>query len=184
VAQLLEFCGIVGVLLIDAQPISMIPGLLMIDCYWELRVRLARWKWPCREGAQSALMQMAQRGDLVRRVAIEYIKRIDGRIEKDPDARVGAVIDLICRKFAELGSVRQAYFWLHQQQIQLPILRGPEDGQELIWQAARYHAVRSVLKNPIYAGAYAYGRSRTVRRLEVGRSESYVTSISGIGASP
>jgi hypothetical protein len=58
---------------------------------------------------------------------------------------------------------------LHQQQIQLPIVRGPEDAPELIWQLARYHAVHSVLKNPIYAAAYAYGRRQTVRRLEVGR---------------
>jgi len=41
-----------------------------------------------RERAQSALMQMAQRGDLVRRVAIGYVKGADGRIEKDPDAQI------------------------------------------------------------------------------------------------
>jgi hypothetical protein len=48
-------------------------------------------------------------------------------------------------------------------------MRGPEDGRELIWQPARYHAVHTVLKNPIYAGAYACGRSQTVRRLETGQ---------------
>jgi excisionase family DNA binding protein len=122
-----------------------------------------------RERAQSALMQMAQRGALVRRVAIGYVKGAEGRIEKDPDARVRAALDLVFRKFAELGSVRQVYFWLNQQQIRLPILRGPDDAQEILWQPARYHAVHSVLKNPLYAGAYAYGRSKTVRRLEAGQ---------------
>jgi len=122
-----------------------------------------------RERAQSALTQMAQRGALVRRVAIGYVKRADGRMEKDPDARVRAAIDLILRKFVELRSARQVYFWLNQRQIPLPSARGPEDAQEIIWQPARYHAVHSVLKNPIYAGAYAYGRSRTVRRLEEGQ---------------
>jgi hypothetical protein len=68
-----------------------------------------------------------------------------------------------------LGSVRQVFFWLDQQQIQLPVARGPEAEREIIWQPARYHAVLSVLKNPVYAGAYAYGRSKTMVRLEDGQ---------------
>src|SRR5260370_24215216 len=124
-----------------------------------------------RERAHAALMQKAQRGALVRRVPIGYVKGLDDRIEKDPDARIRATIDLIFRKFAELGSVRQVYFWLDQQQIQLPVVRGPETLHEIVWQSARYHAVLSVLKNPVYAGAYAYGRSKTVVRLEAGEKQ-------------
>ena len=119
-----------------------------------------------RERAHAALLQKAQRGALVRRMAIGYVKGAEDRIEKDPDARVRAVIDLIFRKFAELGSVRQVYFWLDWQQMQLPTVRGPEDAQEIVWQPARYHPVHRVLTNPIYAGAYAYGRPKTVKRLE------------------
>jgi DNA invertase Pin-like site-specific DNA recombinase len=63
-----------------------------------------------RERAHATLLQKAQRGALVRRVPIGYVKGSDDRIEKDPDARVGSTIDLIFRKFAELGSVRQVYF--------------------------------------------------------------------------
>lgn len=166
---LLEFCGIVGVLLIDAQAIYD-PRLTNDRLLLGVKGTISEMEVATfRERAQSAVMQMAQRGALVRRVAIGYVKGADGRIEKDPDARVRAAIDLIFRKFAELGSVRQVYFWLDQQQIQLPIVRGPEGAQEIIWQPARYHAVHSVLKNPIYAGAYAYGRSQTVRRLEAGQ---------------
>jgi len=166
---LLEFCSIVGVLLIDAQAIYD-PRLTNDQLLLGIKGTLSEMEVATfRERAQSALMQMAQRGALVRRVAIGYVKGADGRIEKDPDARVRAAIDLIFRKFAELGSARQVYFWLDQQQIQLPIVRGPEDAQEVVWQPARYHAVHSVLKNPIYAGAYTYGRSQTVRRLEAGQ---------------
>jgi hypothetical protein len=110
---------------------------------------------------------------LVQRVAIGYVKGADDRIEKDPDARVRAAIDLIFRKFAELGSARQVYFWLDRQQIQLPIARGPEDAREIIWQPARYHAVHSVLKNPVYAGAYTYGRSKTTTRIEAGQKRVF-----------
>ena len=65
--------------------------------------------------------------------------------------------------------MRQVFFWLDQQQIQLPIARGPEALREIVWQPARYHAVLSVLNNPVYAGAYAYGRSKTMVRLEDGQ---------------
>jgi len=124
-----------------------------------------------RERAQAALLQKAQRGALIRRAAIGYVKGPDDRIEKDPDARVRSTLDLIFRKFAELGSVRQVYFWLDQQHIQLPVARGPEEVREIVWQPARYHAVLSVLKNPVYAGAYAYGRSKTVVRLAAGQKQ-------------
>ena len=166
---LLEFCAIVGTLLIDGETIydpRLTNDQLLLGIKGTIsEIEVATF----RERAQSALLQKAQRGALVRRVAIGYVKGADDRIEKDPDARLRAVIDLIFRKFAELGSVRQVYFWLHQQQVQLPIARGPEDAQEIIWQPARYHAVHSILTNPIYAGAYAYGRSKTVRRLEAGQ---------------
>jgi DNA invertase Pin-like site-specific DNA recombinase len=166
---LLEFCGIVGVLLIDAETVYD-PWLTNDRLLLGVKGTISEMEVATfRERAQSALMQKAQRGALVRRVAIGYVKGADDRIEKDPDARARAAIDLIFRKFAELGSVRQVYFWLNRQQMQLPIVRGPDDAQEIIWQPARYHAVHSVLKNPIYAGAYAYGRSKTVRRLEAGQ---------------
>jgi excisionase family DNA binding protein len=70
---------------------------------------------------------------------------------------------------AEFGSARQVFFWLDRQRIQLPAARGPEAVREIVWQPARYHAVLSVLKNPIYAGAYVYGRSKTTVRLEDGQ---------------
>ena len=124
-----------------------------------------------RERAQAALLQKAQRGALVRRVPIGYVKGPDDRIEKDPDVRVSSAIDMVFRKFAELGSVRQVYFWLDQQLIQLPVACGPEEAREIVWQPARYHAVLGVLKNPAYAGAYAYGRSKTVVRLDAGQRQ-------------
>jgi hypothetical protein len=122
-----------------------------------------------RERAHAALLQKAERGALVQRVPIGYVKGADDRIEKDPDIRIASTVDLIFRKFAELGSVRQVFFWLDQQHIPLPVARGPEASREIVWQPARYHAVLSVLKNPVYAGTYAYGRTKTTVRLEDGQ---------------
>ena len=166
---LLEFCSIVGALLIDAEA-TYDPRLTNDRLLLGMKGTISEMEVASfRERAHAALLQKAQRGALVRRVAIGYVKGADDRMDKDPDARVRATIDLIFRKFAELGSVRQVYFWLDQQQIQLPIARGPEGAREIVWQPARYHAVHSVLKNPIYAGAYAYGRSKTITRLDAGQ---------------
>ena len=65
--------------------------------------------------------------------------------------------------------MRQVYFWLDRQQIELPVVLGTKDAREKGWQPARYHAVLSILKNPVYAGAYAYGRAKTITRLEAGQ---------------
>jgi DNA invertase Pin-like site-specific DNA recombinase len=166
---LLEFCSVVGALLIDAETVYD-PRLTNDRLLLGMKGTISEMEVASfRERAQAALRQKAKRGALVRRVPIGYVKGSDDRIEKDPDARVGSTIDLIFRKFAELGSVRQVFFWLDQQQIQLPIARGPGAACEIIWQPARYHAVLSVLQNPIYAGAYAYGRSKTLVRLEDGQ---------------
>lgn len=166
---LLEFCSIVGVLLIDAEAVYD-PRLTNDRLLLGMKGTISEMEVASfRERAQAAILQKAQRGALVRRVPIGYIKGTEDRIEKDPDARIRAAIDLIFSKFAELGSVRQVFFWLDRQQIQLPIAKGPEETQEIVWRPARYHAVLSVLKNPTYAGAYAYGRSKTVFGLEGGQ---------------
>lgn len=166
---LLEFCSVVDALLIDGEGVydtRLTNDRLLLGMKGTIsEMELASF----RERAHSALMQKAQRGALFQRVPIGYVKAPDDRIEKDPDGRVRAAIELVFCKFAELGSVRQVYFWLSQQRIQLPVARGREDVREIVWQAARYHAVLSVLKNPLYAGAYAYGRSKTTVRLENGQ---------------
>lgn len=168
---LLEFCSVVGALLIDADTVYD-PRLTNDRLLLGMKGTISEMEVASfRERAQAALRQKAERGALVQRVPVGYVKGSEDRIEKDPDARLGSTIDLIFRKFAELGSVRQVFFWLDQQQIQLPVARGPEAVREIVWQPARYHAVLSVLKNPIYAGAYAYGRSKTIVRLENGQKQ-------------
>jgi len=169
---LLQFCSVAGALLIDADGIydpTQINDALLLGIKGTIsEMEVATF----RQRAQAALEQMAKRGELFRRVAIGYVRIPDNRIEKDPDERVRAAIDLAFRKFAEVGSVRQLYFWLCQQQIKLPALSGAGSAQQVVWKQPRYHSLLSLLKNPIYAGAYAYGRSKVTVRIEQGRKRS------------
>lgn len=166
---LLEFCSVVGALLIDAEGIydpRHINDRLLLGMKGTIsEMELASF----RQRAQAALEQKAQRGELFHRVPIGYVRTLEDRVEQDADERVRTAIALVFRKFTELASARKLYFWLRDQQIKLPTIHGIQSEREIVWQAPRYHAVLSMLKNPIYAGAYAYGRSRKVVHLEHGR---------------
>jgi len=166
---LLDFCALVGVLLIDADKVydpRLIDDRLVLGLKGTIsEMEVANF----RERGQAAALAKAKRGELIRRASIGYVKTPDERLERDPDARIRSAIELVFRKFAELGSVRQAYFWLDREQIQLPIGLGAKGAHKAVWQPARYHAVLSILQNPVYAGAYVYGRSKTVASLEDGQ---------------
>src|SRR5436853_6068477 len=102
---LLEFCSVVGALLIDADAVYD-PRLTNDRLLLGMKGTISEMEVASfRERAQAAILQKAQRGALVRRVPIGYIKGTEDRIEKDPNARIRAAIDLIFSRFAELGSV-------------------------------------------------------------------------------
>lgn len=119
--------------------------------------------------SHEALRQKARRGELFMTVAIGYVRSGRDRIEQDPDRRVQDAIHLVFAKFDEMRSVRQVHLWLRQEQISLPaVVHGP-DGRSIQWKLPVYNTVLHILQNPIYAGAYVFGRigSRTV--IEDGR---------------
>ena len=166
---LLEFCSVVGALLVDADGIYD-PGQINDRLLLGMKGTISEMEVATfRQRAHSALEQKAKRGELFRVVAIGYARTEDDRIEKDPDERVRSAIDLVFRKFAELASVRQLYYWLCEQQIKLPTISGAGSARHIVWKQPRYHSLLSLLKNPIYAGAYAYGRTKAKVRIEQGR---------------
>ena len=172
---LLEFCSVVGALLIDAEgiydPVQMNDRLLLGMKGTISELELASF----RQRAHEAMKQKAKRGELYMHVPIGYVRTVDDRLEKDPDERVRAAIDLVFRKFAELGSARRVYFWLGEQGIEMPAVTSAGSAGRHEWKAPRYHSVLSLLHNPIYAGAYTHGRSKTSVRIEDGRKRAVRT---------
>ena len=172
---LLEFCSVVGTLLIDTEgiydPAQMNDRLLLGMKGTISEMELASF----RQRAQEAMKQKAKRGDLFIRVPIGYVRTFDDRIEKDPDERVRAAIDLVFRKFAEFGSARRLYFWLGEQGIEMPAAASAGSTEHVVWKTPRYLNVLSLLQNPIYACAYAYCRNKTSMRIEDGRKRAVRT---------
>jgi Recombinase/Recombinase zinc beta ribbon domain len=91
------------------------------------------------------------------------------QIDREPDLRVREALALVFRKFTEMQSVRQVHLWFRQERIALPAVSHGVDGRHLEWKAPVYNTIHHVLTNPIYAGAYAYGRSISKTRIENGR---------------
>jgi hypothetical protein len=118
-----------------------------------------------RQRSQEALRQMARRGALVLGVAAGYVKVGRDRIEKNSDKRVQQAIQLVFTKFADLQSARQVHIWLRDEGIELPAKSRRGEAHGVVWRLPAYNIVHNILTNPIYAGAYAFGR--TTSRISV-----------------
>src|SRR5260370_24335864 len=112
-----------------------------------------------RQRSQEALKQKARRGALILGVAAGYVKVGRDRIEKNPDQRVQNALKLVFAKFAEFQSARQVHIWLRDEGIELPVKSRNGEARRIIWRLPAYNILHNILTNPIYAGAYAFGRT-------------------------
>ena len=168
---LLEFCGLVGTLIVDEDGVydprhpndRLLLGMKGTMSEMELSI--------FRQRSLEALKQKARRGELFMTVAIGYLKVAHDRIEKDPDRRIREVIDLVFAKFTELQTVRQVHLWLRQERIPLPAVVHGADGRRIEWKLPVYNTIHHMLTNPIYAGAYAFGRTASRVTIDAGRKK-------------
>ena len=166
---LLEFCGLVGTLIVDEDAIydprspndRLLLGMKGTMSEMELSV--------FRQRSVEAMRQKARRGELHLTVAVGYLKTGDDRIEKDPDRRVQDGISLVFRKFSELQSVRQVLLWFRQENVLVPAIAQGRGKCPIEWKAPVYHTLYHVLTNPVYAGSYAFGRRGTRVTIDGGR---------------
>jgi DNA invertase Pin-like site-specific DNA recombinase len=166
---LIEFCGLVGTLIVDEDgtydPRHPNDRLLlgMKGTMSELELSLFRQR------SQEALKQKASRGALILGVAAGYVKVGRDRIEKNPDQRVREALQLVFAKFAEFQSARQVHIWLRDEAIALPVKSRDGEARGIVWRLPAYNIVHNILTNPIYAGAYAFGRTTSKVSVEQGR---------------
>ena len=167
---LIEFCGLVGTVIVDEdgtyEPRHPNDRLLlgMKGTMSELELSLLRAR------SMEALKQKARRGELFFTVAVGYVKVSRDKIEMDPDLRVREAIGLVFTRFAEMQSIRQVFLSLRGDQIALPYINSKNSGQhQLLWKLPVYATVNNLLTNPVYAGAYAFGRTGSRVMIENGR---------------
>lgn len=175
---LLEMCAIVDTLLIDTEAIydpKLVNDRLLLGLkgtFSELELGLFRAR------SHAAMREMAKRGELYGLVAVGYRKTRKGKLEKEPDLRVQKAIEFVFEKFPEFGSVRQLVRWLREEGVKIPRKEKNLDVAAITWALPTQGSLSSMLKNPVYAGAYSFGKSKTRTVLEKGRKRTVIKSCS------
>ena len=65
------------------------------------------------------------------------------------------------REVRGTGKHPQALLWFRQEGVELPSVEYGSFGRGVVWKLPVYSCLHHIVTNPVYAGAYAYGRTRT-----------------------
>jgi DNA invertase Pin-like site-specific DNA recombinase len=163
--KLVEVCRVVDTLLID-QEMVYTPRQSNDRLLLGLKGSLNEYELDLlRQRSVEARREKAKRGELIVVAPAGYIKG-ESRLEKDPDLRVQERVLLVFSKFFELGSARQTLLWFLEHGLQVPVSAPRE---QVIWRRPQYSTIYTILTNPAYAGAYAYGRTEHSMQYDQGQ---------------
>jgi DNA invertase Pin-like site-specific DNA recombinase len=163
--RLIDLAGLTDTLIGDADGIyhpalfndRLLLGLKGTMSEAELHVLRAR--------LNGGIRNKAARGELRRGLPVGFVwGEADGEVLLHPDEAVITAIRTIFARFTETGSARRVWLWFRDQGLQLPLQMSAYT--EIRWVEASYHAVHQILSNPVYAGAYVYGKTRTETTLK------------------
>ncbi len=164
--QLLELCALTNTVIVDADGIydpRQFNDRLLLGLKGTMSEAELGW---LRQRAYEGLLAKARRGELLLSLPVGYVPTPDGRVEKHPDQRVQAALSSVFEKFAALGSARQVLLWFQQERLALPALVPDAPwGERLTWRLPIYNTILRILQSPVYAGAYAFGRTGTRTRI-------------------
>jgi DNA invertase Pin-like site-specific DNA recombinase/uncharacterized protein YndB with AHSA1/START domain len=162
--RLLDLCGVTDTVIGDADGLYH-PGSFNDRLLLGLKGTLSEAELhTLRSRLEGGIRNKAERGELRRGLPVGLVwGEADGEVLLDPDEAIRGAIAVIFERFRELGSARQVWLWLRRERVQFPLRRFPG---EVRWVEPSYHQVHSVLTNPVYAGAYAYGKTRRERYVD------------------
>ena len=162
--RLLDLCGVTDTVIGDADGLYH-PGSFNDRLLLGLKGTMSEAELhTLRSRLEGGIRNKAERGELRRGLPVGLVwGEADGEVLLDPDEAIRGAIAVIFERFRELGSARQVWLWLRRERVQFPLRRFPG---EVRWVEPSYHQVHSVLTNPVYAGAYAYGKTRRERYVD------------------
>ena len=174
--RLLSLCAVTGVVVVDEQSIydpadhddrmllDLKGTMSEAELHW-LRLRLAGGR-----------LNKARRGELQLRPPIGYVWR-DSRFVLDPDEAVQRAVRLVFERFAVEPSIWAVVRWAARNGIKFPTRRGLDGSGDLEWNTIRSGRLSSMLRNPIYAGVYAYGRQQSRKLIVDGEIRTRVKRL-------
>jgi Resolvase, N terminal domain/Recombinase/Recombinase zinc beta ribbon domain len=168
--HLIELCGMVGAVLVDFDGVYD-PNLVNDRLLLGMKGTMSEFELNLlRQRSREAILQKARRGELQFLLAVGFCWNASRKIEKDPDQRVQQAIQLVFGKLEELGSVRQTLLWFRQQNVSIPVLPRDPGEPPIIWKLPVYRQIWAICTNPVYAGAYAFGRREVRTSIVDGRA--------------
>jgi DNA invertase Pin-like site-specific DNA recombinase len=159
--DLFEVCAIYNTLIADEDGVfdpndpndRLVLGLKGIIAEMELhtmKVRLERGR-----------LSKARRGELFHQVPVGYVLDEAGLPRFDPDASARHAMQMFFDLFQSLGSSHALFQYLATHNIKLPFR---DRGGQIDWRLPGKTTVYGLLKHPLYAGAYGYGRTKNYRQ--------------------
>ena len=117
----------------------------------------------------AALQQKISRSEVLTEMPIGYVRTETNGIEKTPDPQVQEAIAEVFLQFRRLGSVGQVLLWYRQEKFRCVVTDAMRTAGSALGRAG-LQPHPGDLKNPVYAGAFAYGRTSTRSRIIEGRA--------------
>jgi DNA invertase Pin-like site-specific DNA recombinase len=108
----------------------------------------------------AGLLSKAERGELAMLLPAGLVRSTHGVVTKHPDREVQERIGLVFAGFLELGSVGKLLRSFRARRLAVPRL---DRFGEVAWRTPTGGMITAILKNPAYAGAFVYGRTRSCR---------------------
>ncbi len=168
--HLIWLCGLAGAVLVDFDGVYD-PNLVNDRLLLGMKGEMGAFELSLlRQRSLEAIRQKARRGELQFLLPVGFRWTESSKIEKDPDRRIQESLHLTFCKMTELGSVRQVLLWFCREKIALPTLPRDRSERRVVWKLPVYNNVLALLTNPLYAGAYAYGRRETRTRVVEGQT--------------
>lgn len=163
--RLLDLCSMTDTLIGDADGVynpalfndRLLLGLKGTMSEAELHILRAR--------LDGGIRNKAARGELRRGLPTGLVwGEADGEVRLHPDEAVVSALRAVFDRFTEFGSARRVWLWFRAENLSFPLQMHHSD--QIRWVAPTYHAIHSVLSNPVYAGAYCYGKNRQERYVD------------------
>ena len=166
--RLLELCGVTDTLIGDNDGVyhpalfndRLLLGLKGTMSEAELHIIRAR--------LDGGIRNKAARGELRRGLPVGFVwGEQDGEILFHPDEAVIGAIRAVFERFTEFGSARRVWLWFRSEGLSFPLQTTPAGMPGPIrWVTPTYTALHHILTNPVYAGAYTYGKTRYERYVD------------------
>jgi DNA invertase Pin-like site-specific DNA recombinase len=157
---LLDICGYKHCLIADRDGIYD-PGTPNGRLLLGLKGQLSEMElYTIRARMTAGLLNKAQRGELALRLPVGLIRDADGVVRKEPNLEVQQRLDLVFSTFLQQRSASKVLEFFNAHHLLLPRRDRFDD---MRWRKPTVAAILTILKNPAYAGAFVYGRTRTIR---------------------